>query len=73
MTETPDRTESVFAAAVALVTDAERAALLDRECAGDAGLRGRVEALLRAHERAGHLLDRPVPGGLEQTGAYIPS
>ncbi len=72
MTETHDRTESFFAAAVALATVAERAAYLDQVCAGDAELRGRVEALLRAHERAGHLLDRPVPGGPDQTGAYVP-
>ena len=72
MTEAPDRTESLFAAAVALASAAERAAYLDQACAGDAALRGHVEALLRAHERAGHLLDRPVPGGLEQTvGACV--
>jgi serine/threonine protein kinase len=68
----PDRTESIFVAAVALATAGERAAYLDQVCAGDAALRGHVEALLRAHQRAGHLLDRPVPGGPEQTGAYIP-
>ncbi|HLN32170.1 MAG TPA: serine/threonine-protein kinase [Gemmataceae bacterium] len=73
MTEAPDRIESLFAAAVALPTPAERVALLDRECGGDQALRGRVEVLLRAHDRAGHLLDRPVPGGPEQTGPYIPS
>jgi hypothetical protein len=70
MTETPDRTESVFAAAVALADAEERAAYLEQACAGDAALRGRVEALLRAHARAGHLLDRPVPGGPELTAAY---
>src|SRR5947208_16274461 len=67
-----DRSESVFAAAIALPAG-ERAAYLDRECADDAALRGHVEALLRAHARAGHLLDRPVPGGPELTGAYVPS
>jgi hypothetical protein len=61
MPETPDRTESIFAAAVALASAAERAAYLDQACLGDVALRGHVEALLRAHERAGHLLDRPVP------------
>src|SRR5947209_5209536 len=70
MTETPNHTESIFAAAVALADADERAAYLEQACAGDAALRGRVEALLRAHARAGHLLDRPVPGGPEQTGAY---
>src|SRR5690348_2647041 len=72
MSETPDHTESIFAAAVALATAAERAAYLDQACAGDATLRGHVEALLRAHERVGHLLDRPIPGSPEQTGAYNP-
>jgi eukaryotic-like serine/threonine-protein kinase len=65
-----DRTESVFATAVALTTEAERAAYLDEACAGEPALRTQVEALIRAHLRAGHLLDRPVPGGLGQTGAY---
>ncbi|MGO9112622.1 MAG: protein kinase domain-containing protein [Thermoguttaceae bacterium] len=73
MTEIPDRTESVFAAAVSLATAEERAACLDQACAGNPSLRERVEALLRAHERVGHLLDRPVPGGLEQTVAASPS
>jgi eukaryotic-like serine/threonine-protein kinase len=72
MTEAPDRTESIFAAAVALTSAAERAAYLDQACAGDAALRNHVEALLRAHERAGHLLDRPIVGP-ELTGAYIAS
>jgi hypothetical protein len=70
MTGTPDRTESVFVAAVALADADERATYLEQACADDATLRGRVEALLRAHARAGHLLDRPVPGGSELTVAY---
>ena len=72
MTESPDRTESIFAAAVALPNAAERAPYLDQACAGDAVLRARIEALLRAHDRAGHLLDQPVPGGSDQTQA-LPS
>jgi hypothetical protein len=71
MTSTPDRTESVFAAAVALPVG-ERAAYLDQACTGDAALRGHVEALIRAHERAGHILDRPAPATPEQTGVYLP-
>src|SRR5215831_13761177 len=72
MSEGPDRTESIFAAAVALADAEQRTAYLEQACAGDAALRGRVEALLRAHARAGHLLDRPVPGGPELTAAYTP-
>lgn len=73
MAEIHDRTESVFAAAVAMPVTAERNALLDRECANNPGLRGRIEALLRAHDQAGHLLDRPVPGGWDQTVIGMPS
>jgi serine/threonine protein kinase/tetratricopeptide (TPR) repeat protein len=70
MPETPDPIESIFAAAVALGTPAERVAYLDQACAGDLALRGRVEALLRADERSEHLLDKPVLGRPEQTGGY---
>jgi serine/threonine protein kinase len=49
----------LFAAAVAAADPAERAALLDRECAGDPVKRARLEALLRAHDRPDSLLDRP--------------
>src|SRR5262249_24755742 len=48
----------------------DRAAYLDQACQGDPELRARVEALLCAHERAGHLLDRPVP---ELTSDYDPT
>jgi serine/threonine protein kinase/tetratricopeptide (TPR) repeat protein len=65
-----DRTESLFAAAVALSRD-ERAGFLDAECPDDPAMRRRVEALLRAHERAGHLLDNPVPGSSERTAEYV--
>src|ERR1700730_2303917 len=46
------RAESLFLAASDLADPAERAAFLDRECGGDAELRGRVEALLRANDAA---------------------
>jgi tetratricopeptide (TPR) repeat protein len=58
MTDSPDQTESVFAAAVALADPAERTAYLDQACAGNPALRARIDALLRAHDRAGHLLDQ---------------
>ena len=72
MSETADRTESLFAAAVALPPE-ERGAYLERECAGDPALRDRVVALLRAHDRAGHVIDRPVNGDPDQTAGYAPT
>src|SRR5215467_10121420 len=72
MAETPDRIESLFAAAVALSDPDERAAFLEQTCSGSPALRRQVEALLRAHERSGHLLDRPAPGCPELTVAHAP-
>jgi serine/threonine protein kinase/tetratricopeptide (TPR) repeat protein len=46
------RAKSLFLAASDLSDPAERAAFLDRECGGDAELRSRVEALLRANDDA---------------------
>src|SRR5262245_32589404 len=65
-----DRTESVFAAAVALADAGQRAAYLEHACAGDAALRQRVEALLAAHDRAAHFLDRPA-GPPEGTADHV--
>ena len=52
--------ETIFVAALEKATPAERAAYLDAACAGDPELRRRVEALLRAHEQSGDLLDPPL-------------
>jgi len=51
--------ETIFVAALEKSTPAERAAFLEGACAGDPALRLRVEALLRAHEQSGDLLDPP--------------
>src|SRR5262249_48919882 len=51
--------ESIFAQALEIGSAAERAAFLDRTCGDDHALRAAVEALLRAHERSGDLLDLP--------------
>jgi serine/threonine protein kinase/Flp pilus assembly protein TadD len=59
MTEPSLPEESVFAQAVEIPSAPERAAFLDRACANNPGLRAEVEALLRAHERSGDLLDLP--------------
>lgn len=37
----------------------ERAAFLERECAGDAELRREVESLIRSHEEGGGVIDEP--------------
>src|SRR5262245_37461168 len=58
----PARAKSLFLAASDLADPAERAAYLDREC-GDAALRARVEALLRANDAA----PLPPPGEPGQT------
>jgi serine/threonine protein kinase/tetratricopeptide (TPR) repeat protein len=50
---------TIFTAALDHDDPAERAAYLDRACAGDAGLRHRVEALLRSHLEAGSFLRPP--------------
>jgi serine/threonine protein kinase len=67
--------EELFAAALEKhATD--RAAFLDHACAADAGLRGRVEALLRSHEQAGSFLDQPAAPdvtGDEPAGRWIGS
>ncbi len=69
MPEAADRTESLFAGAVALPSG-DRGAYLDRECAGDPALRNRVLALLEAHDRAGHVIDGPIDGDPGQTAGY---
>jgi serine/threonine protein kinase/Tfp pilus assembly protein PilF len=56
--------ESILAEAVELPSEQERAAFLERACAGDAELRRRVEQLVEDHFRAGSFLESPaVPVG----------
>jgi serine/threonine-protein kinase len=54
-----DQIKAVFLAALETPTD-QRPAYLERACGGDAGVRRRVEALLRAHEEPDRLHDQPV-------------
>ncbi len=49
--------ESLFHEALAKSHPSERAAFLDRACAGNPGLRAAVEVLLAAHENSGNVLD----------------
>jgi hypothetical protein len=58
MNPDPKHVESVFATALAKLSAQEQAAFLDEVCAGDAPLRQRVEALLKAHAEVGHFLER---------------
>jgi serine/threonine protein kinase/tetratricopeptide (TPR) repeat protein len=68
MNESIDSDIAVFCEAVRLSV-AERGAFLDRACEGDGALRGRVEALLRAHENAGDFLVVPLDGVPKSTGS----
>jgi len=58
--------ESVFTAAIEKTSPEERAKFLDEACAGDAGLRARVEALLHAHDHPDSFLE-PTPPALDDT------
>ena len=65
MSVTIDKLKPVFLAALGKTTAAERDAFLAEACAGDPDLRRGVEALLRAHDQADPLLDRPAAEYLE--------
>jgi serine/threonine protein kinase/tetratricopeptide (TPR) repeat protein len=51
--------ETLFAEALEIASTDDRAAYLERACAGDEGLRRQVETLLEAHDRAGRFLEPP--------------
>ena len=52
---------TIFTEAIKLPAQ-NRAAFLDKACGTDAGLRGKVDALLRAHDRIGNFLEEPPTG-----------
>jgi hypothetical protein len=58
----PKRVQAVFLAAVEYPEPADRAAVLDAECSGDAELRRRVEILLSSHDQFDNSLDVPLDG-----------
>ncbi|MBX9625746.1 MAG: serine/threonine protein kinase, partial [Gemmataceae bacterium] len=58
------RANELFLRAILAPDPAARAALLDRECRGDADLRRAVEALLAAHMAAGSFLADPYPAAV---------
>ena len=72
MNDDLDRDMVVFSEAINL-PEAERAGYLERACAGDAGLKSRVEALFRALEKAGDFMCEPPPGlpGAISQAAFI--
>ncbi len=51
--------ESIFAAALKIRDERERATFLDHACLGDAQLRAEVDGLLKAHTDAGSFLNHP--------------
>jgi hypothetical protein len=58
----PSMTErSIFLAALDIDDPARRAAYVAEACGDDAGLRGRVEDLLKAHEHPGGFMQQPAP------------
>lgn len=58
--------EPVYSEAVAKADEAQRAAYLESACAGNPGLRARVEALLKAHHRADKFLETPPPSWMRR-------
>src|SRR5437879_1837211 len=70
MTGKSGRDIEVFTEAVQLPIP-ERAAFLDRACAGDEDLRRRIEALLRSNERAGDFLEEPPTGSIGERRAKV--
>jgi eukaryotic-like serine/threonine-protein kinase len=58
----PKRVQAVFLEAADYHDPVDRAAILDRECSAELELRGRVEALLRAHDEFNRFLNDPVVG-----------
>jgi serine/threonine protein kinase len=53
------RVKEIFLEAAELPDEAARAAFLDKACGADAGVRERVEALLRSHDSEGSFLGTP--------------
>jgi serine/threonine protein kinase/WD40 repeat protein len=68
MSDSEQNLLTIFSAALDCGSDEERAAYLDQACAGSPALRERVEALLRAHARAGSFLGQPTDDAEEMVG-----
>ncbi|MFO0841081.1 MAG: protein kinase [Gemmataceae bacterium] len=68
----PNAAKAIFMAALEKADPAERAAYVAGACAGDAGLRQRVEALVQAHQAPGSFLRAPAAAPAE-TGPAQPA
>ena len=67
----PGRVKALFQAAIERSDPGQRRAYLDREAGDDAELRGRLDALLDAHDAPPGVLDRPLdadPGATADAG-----
>jgi serine/threonine protein kinase len=71
MKDLPNRALEVFLEAIELPVH-DRAAFLQRACAGDEELGQRVEALLEAHDQAGDFLEEPVQKFVPEPRAEAP-
>jgi hypothetical protein len=61
MPESRSRDQAIFNAGLELSSSSERSAYLRAACDDDQSLRGRIEALLRAHEQVGGFLREDAP------------
>ena len=71
MNQSHQREADVFDAALELPTE-QRSGFLDQACAGDAALRGRIEALLKASENTAQILDSPVAPDIAGSTPILP-
>ncbi|MHC4207625.1 MAG: serine/threonine protein kinase, partial [Planctomycetota bacterium] len=71
MADKPKDIEAIFDAALKKASEAERSAYLDDACGNDNALRNRVEALLKAHQKAGSFL--VVPASAENVTVDAPT
>lgn len=70
MTSDSERALEIFTEAAQLPVE-ERAAFLDRVCAGKEALRQKVEALLGSNDRAGSFLEQPPTGAISARRATV--
>jgi serine/threonine protein kinase/tetratricopeptide (TPR) repeat protein len=62
---------SIFSQARQITEVEERRRYIQQACGDNQALTVRIEALLRAHEQPGNVLDTPIVADLNRTGAYL--